>query len=252
MIAGLADQGIDLAAADLIVGTSAGAVVGASLASGADPQALYQDQLEPVADGAASKLSRWMLIRWSWILLTSADPVRLRTRMGRLALAARTGPEADRLAEIAARLPARDWPATQLKVTAVDVRTGEFVVFDAHGPASLADAVAASTAVPGVQPPVAIGDRRFMDGGLRSPANADLADGFDRVVILAPQARGNRAIPGPRKQAAALAGASVATVIADSSAVRVSLDPLRRAEAALAGHAQAAPAAPEVRAVWLG
>ena len=71
-------------------------------------------------------------------------------------------------------------------MTAVDARTGQFVVFDAAGEAGLVDAVGASCAVPGVWPPVTIGNRRFVDGGVRSVANADLAAGYQRVVIVAP------------------------------------------------------------------
>ena len=51
---------------------------------------------------------------------------------------------------------------------------------------SLVDAVAASCAVPGIWPPVTIAGRRYMDGGVRSAANADVARGHDRIVILNP------------------------------------------------------------------
>ena len=149
LIAGLADLGIDLAAADVIVGTSAGSVTGADLTSGQELTALYQAQLAP--------------------------PV------------------------IEARLRVGDWPAKVLKVTAVDARTGEFVVFDSAGDAGLVDAVGASCAVPGVWPPVTIGDRRFVDGGLRSIANADLAAGYERVVIVAPVANGIGHMTSPRQ-----------------------------------------------------
>ena len=50
--------------------------------------------------------------------------------------------------------------------------------------------MAASCAVPGVYPPVTIDGRRYVDGGMRSAANADLAQGYDRVVVLAPIPRG--------------------------------------------------------------
>src|SRR5690348_17427060 len=59
-------------------------------------------------------------------------------------------------------------------------RSGEFAVFDSAGDASLVDAVGASCAVPGLWPPVTIGERRFMDGGMRTVANADLAHGYER------------------------------------------------------------------------
>jgi NTE family protein len=76
----------------------------------------------------------WGLIgRLVWVMSTSRDPVRARARIGHWALAARTMPEAERRKVIEARLPTGGWPAQSLKVTAVDARTGEFVVFDACG-----------------------------------------------------------------------------------------------------------------------
>ena len=84
----------------------------------------------------------------------------------------------------------------------VDARTGEFAVFDSAGDASLVDAVGASCAVPGLWPPVTIGERRFMDGGMRTVANADLAHGYERVLIVAPVAVGIGFMASPRRQAA--------------------------------------------------
>ena len=104
----------------------------------------------------------------------------------------------------------------------MDARTGEFAVFDSAGEASLVDAVGASCAVPGLWPPVTIAERRFMDGGMRTVANADLAHGYERVVIVAPVAAGIGFMASPRRQAAALTatGARVALVRPDRAAVR--------------------------------
>ena len=155
------------------------------------------------------------------------------------------------------RLPASEWSATMLKVTAVDARTGEFVVFDSAGEAGLVDAVGASCAVPGIWPPVTIGNRRFVDGGVRSVANADLAARYERVVIVAPVAQGTGPLmPGPGRQAAALAaaGARVALVRPDRAAMRAIgrnvLDVSRRAAAATACRALATAEAAAVRTVW--
>ena len=256
LIAGLAERGIDLAAADVIVGTSAGSVVGTDIACGREPEALYQAQLAPPAPETACRMGWDVIGRLLWVMSTSRDPVRARARLGRWALAAPTMPEASRRKVFEDRLPASDWPATMLKVTAVDARTGQFVVFDAAGEAGLVDAVAASCAVPGVWPPVTIGSRRFVDGGVRSVANADLAAGYERVLIVAPVAQGIGHMTSPRRQAAALslAGARVALVRPDRAAAhaigRNVLDVSRRAAAAAAGRAQAAAAAAAVRAVW--
>ncbi len=190
LIAGLAGLGIDLAGADVIIGTSAGSVVGADIACGQELEALYQAQLARPAPEPAARMGWGILGRLLWVMSTSRDPVRARARIGSWALAAPAMPEASRRKVIEARVPAGGWPARALKVTAVDARTGEFVVFDAAGDAGLVDAVGASCAVPGVWPPVTIGDRRFMDGGMRSVANADLAAGYQRVVIVAPVTAG--------------------------------------------------------------
>jgi NTE family protein len=256
LIAGLAGLGIDLAAADVIIGTSAGSVVGADIASGQDLEALYQAQLAPPDPEPAVRISWGFISRLLWDVNTSPHPVQARARIGRWALAVPTMPEAERRKVFQARLHSSSWPSRVLKVTAVDARTGEFVVFDAAGDADLVDAVAASCAVPGVWPPVTIGGRRFMDGGMRTIANADLAARYERVVIVVPVAVGVGFMASPGRQAAALsaAGARVALVRPDREALhaigRNVLDVSHRAAAARAGRTQAAAAAAAGRAVW--
>jgi NTE family protein len=265
VLAGLAARGVQLSAADLLVGTSAGSVVGALLAWGAGPAQLYEEQLTPVAGAGQAGAStgvdtmrRRDMAIFGWAMLRHRDPDRARARIGRMALAAPTGPEARRREVIAARVPSAQWPARPLLVTAVDAVTGEFAVFTAASEVSLVDAVGASCAVPGVWPPVTMAGRRWIDGGIRSPANADLAAGYERVVVLAPITRGLRAASAVATQAAALtrAGRAVAVVSPDQAAKaaigRNVLDPARRAPAARAGHAQAGAALDRVGTVWDG
>ena len=192
LIAGLAGLDIDLAAADVIIGTSAGSVVGADIASGQEFEALYQAQLAPPGSEPAARIGWGFIGRLLWDVHTSRDPKRARARIGRWALSVPTMPEADRRKVFEARLPTSAWPSRALKVTAVDARTGELAVFDSAGDASLVDAVGASCAVPGIWPPVTIGERRFMDGGMRTVVNADLAHGYERVVIVGAGGRGHR------------------------------------------------------------
>ena len=256
IIAGLAEAGIDLAAADVIIGTSAGSVVGANIALGEDPQALYARQLEAPAGEIAAKIGIPWITRFAWIGITTRDPQQARRKMGHVALAADTVPEADRRKVIESRLARHEWPDRALKLTAIDAGSGEFVVFDSAGEASLVDAVGASCAVPGIWPPVTIGNRRFFDGGLRTVANADLAAGYDRVLIVAPIAGGGGPFADVERDAAALrnVGAQVVVVEPDSAAKtaigRNVLDPARRAPAARAGKIQAASVADQVRALW--
>ena len=186
VLLGLRDEGVDLVGVDLIVGTSAGAAVGAQILSGTDLSELFARQLHPEHHEIAAELDLDLLMRMFGELADGALDAAKLARVGAHALAADTVPEAARRAVIEHRLPSHEWPAVPLRLTAVDVLTGAFEVFDAGSGVELVDAVAASCAVPGIWPPVTIGSRRFMDGGVRSPTNADLAAGIDAVVVLAP------------------------------------------------------------------
>ncbi len=256
MLAGLAGLGVDLTDADLVVGTSAGSVVGADVRSGISPAELYAAQLAPRRD---SEVADRIGLRWiaglTWTMVRSRDPARARARIGRMALAAKTMPEQERRKVFAAGLAAQEWPARRLLITAVDAESGEFRAFDAASGAGLVDAVAASCAVPGIWPPVTIGGRRYIDGGMRSPANVDLAAGHERVVVIAPLPRGFGRMTGVATQVAALGdGPQVAVIEPDQAALKAIgrnvLNPARRAPAARAGHAQAAAVAARVAAVW--
>jgi NTE family protein len=256
MVSRLRELGVDLTGADLVVGTSAGSVVGAQIATGVDPQERYEAQLAPPDGELAAALGRAAMLRLGLAMVGRRDPQRVRARIGRVALRASRVPEAERIAVIGRRLPVHDWPERALRIAAVDAHTGEFVAIDRDSGVPLVEAVAASCAVPGVWPPVSSGGRRFIDGGVRSPANADLAAGCARVVVLAPLVRGFGPMVGVAAQVAQLraAGAEVALVSPDAAALaaigRNVLDPAHRAAAARAGRAQADAAAQAVAAVW--
>ncbi|WP_117211925.1 patatin-like phospholipase family protein [Allorhizocola rhizosphaerae] len=256
VLAGLTEVGVDVTGADLVVGTSAGAVVGAVIASGAPVRDRYEAQLAPAHDELAARLGPGLLARYAWALAISRSPQRFGARMGALALAAKTVPAQARREVIASRLPVGDWSDRALKVTAVDASTGKFVVFDRDSGVPLVDAVAASCAVPGVWPPAEINGRRYIDGGMRSAANADLAAGASSVVILAPVVRGGGVLQPPQRQAEALRarGARVVLVHPDPAALRAIgrnvLDPARRRPAAEAGFTQAATVSDAVAEVW--
>lgn len=255
LIAGLAELGVDLTDADLVVGTSAGSVVGASVATGLDVETRYAAQLLPPDGEIGAALGRGTMLRLGLALIGSPAPVRVRARIGRAALRTPTMPEATRLAVIAERLPVHDWPERALRITAIDAHSGELRVFDRDSGVPLVAAVAASCAVPGVWPPVSADGRRYIDGGVRSPVNADLAGGHERVVVLAPIIRGIGPIAGANAQVAGLRKqAEVALVSPDAAALRAIgrnvLDPARRAASARAGREQAASVVAEVGAVW--
>lgn len=256
ILAGLAEAGVDLTSADLVVGTSAGSVVGA-LVTGGPVGAAYERQLVPPTTEHPVRLGFTVLLRFAGAAL-ARDAQRSRARIGALALAASTVPEQVRRDIIAARLDGIDWPPDRrLLVTAVAADDGEFVVFDRDSGVSLVDAVAASCAVPGVWPPVTINGRRYIDGGIASPANVDLAAGCDAVVVLAPLTAAYRRDGRVSAQLAALPAGTRRLAVTPDAAAREAigrnvLDPARRAGAARAGRIQAAGLAQTVRSVWDG
>lgn len=259
LLQGLAEAGTDLTTADLIVGSSAGAIVGAQLASGKFPlDALYESQLgDPLAEPSA-RLGFGQILKYALAVLRSRTPEEYGRRLGRLAGAATTVAPAVRRQVIAGRLgPATEWPDRRLVITAVDADSGELATFEgADAGVSLVDAVTASCAIPGVWPVAELAGHRYIDGGLHSTANAHLAAGYERVVIIAPSGAGSKVIVSPAAQGAALAaaGARVEVITPDAESKRAfgrnPLDPTRRAPAARAGRAQAAAHAQAVAALW--
>ena len=249
--------GVDVrAVADVVIGTSAGAAVAAQLGSGEPLDALVARQLD--AGAGKEVLPEMDLDAVIAIFLEAAEPGRSTeercARVGELALAAPTVSEAVRREIIAARLPSARWSEQRTVITAVDAHTGAFTTFDATSGVDLVDAVAASCAVPGVWPPVTIGDRRYVDGGVRTPTNADLAAGCERVVVVSPLARDST--PGLERELDQLraGGAEVVVVVADAEALDAMgpnpLDPAKRAVAVAAGRRQGDATVADVRRRW--
>jgi NTE family protein len=260
LLAGLADAGVDLTSADLVVGTSAGSVVGAQVTSGAPLPELFERQLRPPDGERVARMNRATLARFAWaMLLSRGRDADFRRRVGALAIraaeAGMTPSEEERLAVIRSRLVSHEWPDRPLVVTAVDAHSGEFCTFDRDAGVPLVEAVAASCAVPGVYPPVTVAGRRYIDGGARSPANADLAQGYERVVVLAPIVRG----AGPVASVDAQVTGMVArvTVVPPDEASKAAigrnvLDPAARRPSAEAGRAQGKSVVRQVADVWEG
>jgi NTE family protein len=258
VLAGLAAGGADVAAADYVLGTSAGATVAAQLGSGLSLTELFERQTVPALQSAelAPDIERVVELMESWekLPLEYPDPVELRREVGQRALTVETVPEAERRAVIAGRLPRHSWPSRKLAVVAVEANTGDVRVFDQDSGADLVDAVTASCAIPGIWPPVTIGTGRYIDGGTRSAVNADLAAGYRRVLILAPMAD----LALEEQSAGLVAGGEevqVQVIIPDDESTAAfglnPLDPAVRAPAARAGYAQGQRAAAAVARFWL-
>lgn len=186
LIAGLLDQGVDLGRAELIIGTSAGSIVGAQLALGMDVTALVAEsnrQSEPNTSSSAGTELENQLVEWA-NAARAANPDEARAAIGRKALAAATISEDIFVATVGASvLAGREWPPT-FRATAVSTTTGQLVVWSRDSQVDLARALAASASVPGVRPPVTLNGDRYMDGGVRSLLNADLAAGARSVLVV--------------------------------------------------------------------
>jgi NTE family protein len=255
LIHGLAELGVDLSQADLYVGTSAGSVVAAQITGGTPLSEMFDREVADTTGDRNASIGSGVLLRFVFSAVYPGGRQRGRAWLGRAALRSRTVPESERRAAIMTRVRTDEWPATPLRIPAVAAETGEIEVFDSASGVSLIDAVAASCAVPIVWPPMTVNGTRYIDGGVRSIANVDLARGNGRVVAIAPATASVRRSDRPAAQAAALGPDVRAEVVSPSAAAltaigRNPLSPDRRADAAEAGRKQAAEVVERVRAVW--
>lgn len=183
LVLSLVAKGVALRTADLILGTSAGAIVGAQLALDLALAITAPGPGAP-APGPVPAPSNGMgeLIRATAQASRAFAPEPFRQSIGQFALNAAT-PSEDQSIQRLGILANRDWPAN-FRATAVNVRTGESIVWHRGSGVPLDRAVASSCALPGVWPPIMIGGERYMDGGMRSMLNADLAAGQSAVIIV--------------------------------------------------------------------
>ncbi len=249
ILQGIADESPAAARAlldsEVLVGTSAGSAVVAQIGSGLSLEQLFGRQVREASSERDPGVGVDAVTDLFLAALSQPDNTvpQMRQGIGAAALAAGTVAEPVRRDVIAQRLPAHSWPHRALRVTAVDVATGELVVFDRDSGIDLVDAVAASCAVPGAWPPVTIGDRRYMDGGIGSTINLAVADDCEMSVVLVPA---GVAAPspfglGPVAEIAAFGGAALG-VFADVGSLAAfgpnPLDPRCRVASAKAGRAQ--------------
>lgn len=254
------DAGMDLGAADLVVGTSAGSVVGTFVRHGGVAEAFAQ-QHSPVAttyEEPARIDAEAVQQQIGQALAGATSEQDARARLGHLAQQVTTGQSGDeRVATFTETLPTAEWPEHPLAVTTIDATDGTFRVLTAADGVPLARAVAASCSVPVVWSPVQVEGRPMIDGGMRSATNADVAAGYERVLVVAcgPEA------PSPlgpwldqSVEALRAGGSSVEVVVADSASQQAfgtnSLALSTQRPSAEAGRAQAAAIADRIVAFW--
>lgn len=280
LIFGLAEGGVNLGEANTFIGTSAGSVVGAQLALGRTPQEIGEPHLRGNAGGrsaaaasqnAASQGEQPVLSPLMELRLrggdANQDPNALMRRIGEFALAAQTITEEQFIGSMGYLISkAESWPKGYI-CTAVDTADGSFMAWKGQDGVTLGAAVASSCSVPGVYPPITIGGRRYMDGGMRSGTNADLASGHDRVLVLSVTLGVSRG-EGPQAEMAELTrkrlegeisglregGSQVELVSPDEGSAEAFginfMDFTRRAGAAAEGQRQGRELAERLRAFW--
>lgn len=189
LLVGLARRGVDIAMADAVVGTSAGSVVGFTLASGGDlsqatglvDDATAATGLDPGVADAAEGLEQLLTA----VAGAATDPAKadaVRAGLGRMALDAPTIGE-EQFVAMFDFFAGAEWPE-RFSCTAVDTSDGKFKVWTRADGVDVRRAVASSCAVPCVFPPVTIEGDRWMDGGVRDMINADVAAGHDTVLVV--------------------------------------------------------------------
>ncbi len=204
--------GWDPAAADYVVGTSAGSMIGALCASGVPPWFMVAHSRGEVFDGVVDADGRpaadadraagarfelagtWPPIgpgSWRLALRTLANPRHFPPATVFTGWLPRGIFSTEGLKDTIRRVVPEGWsPHPNLWIVASDYETGRRVPFGRPGSpdAELADAVTASCAIPGIYHPVTIGGRRYVDGGIYSASNLDLLrdEDLDLVVCLNP------------------------------------------------------------------
>jgi NTE family protein len=187
--------------AEVVVGTSSGAFVSALVRHDAltlDSLVLPTDEREDVAErirshvyskDASARVGRWMRygivpgVRNPGLTMFLGSPARYNSEGIAEWMTTHIGEDA-----------AQSWPSAPTAIVAYDLRAGQRAAFGTeHASAvSIADAVAASSAIPLVFRPYEIGDDLYVDGGVTSGTHADLVLGhsepLDLVLVIAPMA----------------------------------------------------------------
>jgi NTE family protein len=241
VLLGLRENGVDVPRdADLIIGTSAGSVVGTQLSQGRDLADLFQRQLEPDTNEISPHIDIETLTQvYGNMRGGGTQTDEQRRAIGEIALNASTIDWPTRRAVIQGRVGTDEWPSGNLVLTTIDAHSGEFITWTKDSGVGLIDAVASSCAVAGVWPCVPINGHMYYDGGFRNAANASLAAGYDDVWVLAPLSGDASPAVENEVQELRAAGAIVRYITSDDEAKAAmginSLDPRARGAAAKEG-----------------
>jgi len=239
-----------------LIGTSAGSTVAAQISAGASLDELFARQLDEKSSEVYVEADfDAFMASMAAAQSEATSPDDARRRIGTIAKSTETVDRAVRRGAIEARLSGLDWSDRDLRITSVDADSGVPVVFDRESGLSLVDVVEASSAVPGIWPVVPLAGRRYIDGGVRTMANADLAVGFDPILVLIPQTeRTSTGYSIDPAELRSLAPSRVHVIYADAAAVSAfgtnPLDPSVRKPSALAGRNLGRSIASAIATFW--
>lgn len=264
VLSGLAQSGLTMSSADFILGTSAGAIVGAQIASGRDPTMMAKTLIaegEKASTGKAGSVYPPEAVgKLPELFAKSQTGDTGRVEVGAYALAASTPDSPAAYIEHMSSIVGFDtWPE-KVGLVVVDIAVGKPRVLRRDCGATLGTGVAASCCLPGLHPPVLINGKHYMDGGLRSPANADLVGRFDTILVLSfnpPGPVGQRMISRVTAQVDELiaSGARTSVTTPDEACLEAigpnTMDFARRPEVVRQAMAQGIAIAGRISEVWL-
>jgi NTE family protein len=241
VLGGLAESvGFDANQAAVIVGTSAGSIVGALIRRGltaADMVAQQRDTTPRQREVLDPDAFAQVLPLFAGSDLSREEAVRKIVEVG---LAAKTPPVQPVIDQIGAVVRGSEWPRADLRITAVDCETCELKVWTAADGVGLDQAVTSSIAVPAIIGPVVIDGRRYLDGGVDSPSHADLllGTGVRRGIFIGPL--GGELMPGPaamldhERQRLVDGGVPMFMIVPGERYGEVALDPMNAANGPIA------------------
>ena len=264
LVTGLREAGVDLAGAEAIVGTSAGALVGALLSSGRDVTGALTTlaALGQSIDRDALAAGDEAFLRARRQARLDTDPRQALRTVGRAAQEASAPPE-DVYLGMFGTLDGTAWPAG-FRCTAIDTDTGDLVVWDQGSGVPLLHAVASSCSIPMLFPTVTIKGRHYMDGGILNPLNATAAPPADVLLVLSCQPLGSQGagVESALAASAATPDAELAQLretrrlvavepdFSDTGAPANGMDPNSAIQALRIGKRQAEREAAAIQAAW--
>ncbi len=280
VLTGLAQEGFDLTGPltatgeqpEVILGTSAGSMVGALLATHSLTELAHlatNDDSASIVNETLPLLDFNLMVECfaTWQQISEATPAALKPVCD-IALKANTIDE-DRFVDSFVETVGQTWPDSRFRCFAVDTATGHRAEWSHDSGVEIGRAIASSCSVPAIFPPVTITNNgstaRYTDGGLHSATNIDPIAGTDRILVLAPigsfagdtlDASAARAVAVETKHAEGL-GSQVITVFTDDETNAATLqtpltrmDPTMRQPALEHGIRQGRQLAQQLRGWW--